>query len=399
MRALLSTSSRAFTLIEVMVAASIGLIILLGATNIATTMVRTTRIAGDAQALTTRAQLARNLLVPMLAATGDAWRVDNAFKTPFDSTSGAPGEAHCAPSTNLCTGPQIYPLRITDGGPGGSDSVRAIVPRPGPLESVQIKTLAGGVGIPVTCAGLPNVVAFDVQGTTTVPLAVGDLVILSKRDHVTVGVLATALPADASDPPITRTLSIDVGPVAELEFDDGGRTNCSAQSSYGNAFVVPVSVIDIRHNVGAIEFAESRTAAQALAPSFIRALEGIDDFQVRLEVARFPADGEPGAATLCTCETADVLQLDTSNEQRTFGDFPGLCTCPASERFNRDPLQGPVLRAIGLQLGLLIRGDATRDRDPTVVPGMFNRTNTIATDTFVRHRATFFVGLPNAHAF
>jgi prepilin-type N-terminal cleavage/methylation domain-containing protein len=249
MRALLSTSSRAFTLIEVMVAASIGLIILLGATNIATTMVRTTRIAGDAQALTTRAQLARNLLVPMLAATGDAWRVDNAFKTPFDSTSGAPGEAHCAPSTNLCTGPQIYPLRITDGGPGGSDSVRAIVPRPGPLESVQIKTLAGGVGIPVTCAGLPNVVAFDVQGTTTVPLAVGDLVILSKRDHVTVGVLATALPADASDPPITRTLSIDVGPVAELEFDDGGRTNCSAQSSYGNAFVVPVSVIDIRHNV------------------------------------------------------------------------------------------------------------------------------------------------------
>jgi hypothetical protein len=29
---------------------------------------------------------------------------------------------------------------------------------------------------------------------------------------------------------------------------------------------------------------------------------------------------------------------------------------------------------------------------------MFNRTSTIATDTFGRHRTTFFIGLANAHS-
>lgn len=396
---------RAFTLLEAMVAASVGLIILLGATNLATMMVRTTRIAGDNQALTTRAQLARGMLQPLLAGIGDGWRVDDIFTTPFAASTGAPGEAHCAPSTNLCAAgsPQVFPLAILDGGATGPDTLRAIVPRPGAIESVEILTRAGNAALPLDCSTLTAVQGFDVRGVTSTAWNPGDLVIVSKRDHMSVAVVAAGFGADPTTPAPTRTLQLDLGPPADLAFDDGGRTTpaCNAAASLRGAFVFPASVIDLRLAAGAIELAESRTAAQVLAPPFVRALEGIDDLQIRMEIARFPRDGVAGSASLCTTDGPGTLALQPGifDGGRTFSSVgAGASTCPAAEVLNRDPVVGTVHRITGLEVGLLIRGDAIRETAAVAVPGMFNRTGVVATDTFVRHRATFFIGLPNAHA-
>jgi type II secretory pathway pseudopilin PulG len=400
---------RAFTLLEAMVAASVGLIILLGATNLATMMVRTTRIAGDNQALTTRAQLARGMLQPLLAGIGDGWPVDDAFTSPFTSSTGAPGEAHCAPATNLCTAasPRVFPLTILDGGATGPDALRAIVPRPGAIESVQIQKLAGGIALPTNCTNLPAVPAFDVKGVTSTAWNTGDLVIVSnpKTNRVSVAVVVADFGADTTTPAPTRTLQLNLGPPADLAFDDGGRTPpsspCSAAASLQGAFVFPASVIDLRLASGAIELAESRTAAQVLDPPFVRALEGIDDLQIRLEIARFPRTGAAGSASLCTSNGPGTLasQPGIFDGGRTFSSVgAGASTCPAAGVLNDNPVVGDVYRITGLELGLLIRGDAIRETAAIAVPGMFNRTGTVATDTFVRHRATFFIGLPNAHA-
>lgn len=390
----MKNAARAFTLIEIMVAATIGVVILLGATTLATTMVRASRVAADGHALTTRAELARALIVPRLASIGDGWRVDDEWTTtPFSTTTGAPGEAHCAAATNACDSTNLVTvLKLNDGGTSGADSLKALVPRPNNTESVEVKGLPGGLVLPADCATLPNPVTLEVEGVTSVAWNAGDLVLVSRKEHVSIAKVQAVFNADTTVPAVARNLQLDLGAAAELQFDDGGRTTpCSARLSLATARILPVSVVQLRLTGNNLEIAESRTAAEALTPTFVPALENIDDLQFRVEYARFPKDAVAGAASLCTCETAANLKRNV-----TFG---AGCTCPAGDKVNKDTAVAPAYRVVGLQVGLLVRGDAVRDTAPTAVPGMFNRTATIVTDSFVRHRATFYVGLDNAHGF
>jgi hypothetical protein len=392
---------RAYSLLEAMVAASMGVVILLGATNLATMMVRAARTAGDSQTLTTRAQLARGLLQPLLGALGDAWLVDDGRG---GVPSGAPGEAHCVASTNVCAAPTanvVLPLRLVDGGASAPDELVALVPRPGSLESVEIIARGNGSALPNDCTTLSSTTTLDVRGVTSVPWPAGTLVLVTKQDHVTVArVAAVTFPADTTTPPATRDLTLDLGPPADLAVDDGGRGSggvalaaeaCSAFQSLRNARVMPLSQLRIRLVDSVLQIAESRTASQAANPTFVDALARVDDLQFRLEFARIPRDGDGGAASLCTCNNADILA-----GQKTFAD--GACTCVGTERPNRDGTVAPVHRLTGIEVGVLIRGEVAGAGPAAAVAGMFNRTGAGAPDAFRRHQTTMYIGLPNAHA-
>ncbi len=382
---------RAFTLIEVMVASSMGLVIVLAATSIATSMVRAARVAADGQALTTRAQIARGLILPALQSIGDGWQVDDiingAFASP--SSSGAMGEGYAVPSTNLGSGRKLFPLIISDGGPAAPDSLRAVIPRGGSLEPVQINSRGGGAALPTGCT--TTLTTFDVVGATTQAWEINDLVLVSQTNAVTVARVTASFPASTST--TTRLLSLDMGAAADLQFNDGGRTGCDAATSLFQARVFPISVIDLRLNAGSLEIAESRSSTTVASPEYVPALERVDDLQFRLEIARFPVDGGVGSATMCTCNTAAILDAETVPIAAP------NCSCSGTQRLNLNGSLGPALRIVGIQVGVLIRGDTQRNRPATAQKGLFNRTSNLANDAFVRHAATFYVGLPNAHAF
>jgi hypothetical protein len=386
----------AFSLIEAMVAGTIGIIILLGATNLAATMMRTARTAADGQALTTRAQLVRGVLQPLLTPLGDAWLVDDG-RGGF--ATGAPGQGHCVTSTGVCTpttGNVVMPLTLVDGGVNGSDELVALVPLAGALESVEILAKGDGTSLPNDCSSLATTQAFDVRGVTSTPWDAGALVMITKRDHVSVARVSTTFTANTTSPPATRDLELELGPAADLATDDGGRgigspalaaAPCSAFQSLRNARVLRVREVRVRAQGGQLQIAERDKANAAI--NFASAVTGIDDLQFRLEIARIPRDGDSGTASLCSCNTAAVLAGNNA--------FGTDCTCTSGERLNRDGTAAAVYRVTGIEVGVLVRGDVRREI-AAAVPGMFNRTSTSLNDSFRRHRTTLYIGLANAHA-
>lgn len=379
--------TRAFSLIEVMVASVASLIVLAGAVSFATAMASYSRKLGDDQVLNARIELARQLFQSELPNVGYGWPVDAQAAT---LRTGAPGPGHCVASTGLCAADSgILPLTIVNS-TSGPDALSVILPRDPDVDAVKLLSLSGGAPLPADCTSLTQPQTFDVQGETTAAWAAGDLVAVSRGGHVTVARVNTAFPADATSPPVVRQLVLDVGATNTLRFDDGGRAldaSCSAEASLLNARVYRVKQLRLRVDTTtrSLEVAESSTAAEVASPTFLALLENVDDLQIQLELARFPSTG---TASTCACNGSGVL---------TGAAFDATCTCTAGEVLNVDASAATVYRILGLKLALTMSG--TMDVRPAnlTTSGVFDRAGAVATDRKRRRVSTIYVGLPNAH--
>ena len=385
--------ARGFTLIELMVASAIGLIILTGATALATAMVRSVRSINEQMLLSTRSQMAQAVLLPTLSSAGFGWNVTSVIASPFTSTTGSFGAGHCVSSTNLCTGNTRYPVQITDS-TTAADALSILTPVDGSIESVQIRALNGNAPIPTNCtsSSMNSTVTFDVQGTTTRAWSVGDLVLISHSGHVTVSRVGSAFSTNTTMPLVTRQLTLDMGTNSNLQYDDGGSAvACSADGSLRGAKVFRIAEVRLRTSGGNLEMAVNDTASEVTTPSWLPVVQGVDDLQFRIVIARIPRTSDTtGTASQCTCNGSAFFDGASA--------FGTSCTCTATDRLNEDPAAAPVYRVLGFEVGVLMSGDQRQATGNVSYSGLFNRSGVVATDTRMRQKSVIFVGMPNAYA-
>ncbi|MDP2346053.1 MAG: prepilin-type N-terminal cleavage/methylation domain-containing protein [Deltaproteobacteria bacterium] len=380
--------SHGFSLIELMVASAAALVVLSGAISLATAMVRFSRGLADDQALSNDLALARQFLTSSLGNIGYGWSLDAQPSTCSTST-GAPGPGLCVASTGLCAvNGSILPLQLTNSSTG-PDALRAIVPRDPDIETVAIQTLSDGSALPGDCA-LAAPIGLAVVGITTKTWQAGDLVVVAKFGNVSVARVAADFSANATSPAPSRTLSLDLGGANALRLDDGLRSldaTCSALVSLQSAVVFRIKEVRMRVSGTNLEIAEIATAAAAAAPTFQAVLDGVDDLQIQLEVAKFPKDASGGTAESCLCNGSAALECSA---------FGAACTCIGTDRLNIATAANNANRLIGLRFGLKMRGALDTVDTARAVGGLFDRSGTVITDK-KRHRDSFiYVGLPNA---
>ena len=395
---------RAFSLIELMVASPMALMVLAGAMGIATGMMRYSRSMADEQTLSSEASLARQFLTASVANLGYGWLVDAPLSSPT-STTGAPATGHCVSSTNLCSGggdTTILPLDLSLNSTTGTDELRALVPRDPQAEAVQIQELSNAPYLSGSvCSTFTYEQSFTVKGTNNSQWVANDLVLVSKRGHVSVATVTQTF-AIGTDPAVARTLHIDMGD--KLYLDDGGRLpdddgGCNVMNSLLSARIFRIQRIAITQTTmadvdgnGTIKSLSLTTMKKASPAATAQAvLTNVEDFQAQIEIVKFPQTAVPPSTsvTSCDCNTTACLSGATFTSP--------ACTCSTSGRLNVDASVADVYRILGLRLGVVMQGTLDVRQANRNTKGLFdNSSTTIATD-MRRHRSTtLYVGLPNA---
>ncbi|MDP2339879.1 MAG: hypothetical protein Q8O67_02890 [Deltaproteobacteria bacterium] len=393
-------SAGGFTLVEVMVASVMAFIIVAAGSELAASMVRAIRKYEEQGELGSRASISSAFIKSALGSTAYNWTAEHVEAT---TTTGSFGEGHCALSTNICPSTKLMrPLEIcsslnvdetTCGAPTttSADAIKTVVPRDGTIEAVSIQDFSVGTLKGSTCSGTGNL-SFFVKGSTTEAWAIDDLVMVTNNSHVNVGRVAVAFPANA-DPAVQRTLQLDLGGLADFGLDDGGDSSaCSPSASLLKAEVMRIKQVIVKHDdaSSALRYGERSSAAGAMAFSDLTA--EVEDFGVRLEIARVPGPSSApvGVHNFCTADATTVLY----GANATLG--AGNCN---GERLNGNISVAPVLRVIGLQLGLVLRSSVATQIVNEQVRGVFDRAEVVADDKRLHRTIFFFLGLPNANAF
>lgn len=388
---------QAFTLIEVMVAAVIGFVIVATGSSLAASMVRATRKYEEQAELGARAATTAGYLKSTLSSAAYNWNA-----TQFVSgsaTTGSFGVGHCALSTNVCPASKtMLPLEVcsaptttatTCPAPTSTtaDAVKTLVPRDGTVEAVQIFDRTGTT-LPADCSIGTGTISFDVKGVTTSAWSVGDLVLISNGSHANLGRVAGPF-ATGADASLTRTLVLDIGDGADLALDDGNNgASCSATRSLKRATVMRVKFVVIKHDDTKKELQYAETANSATPLTFQTLVPDVEDFGARFEIARLPGGSSPtGSPRLCTADTSAIFLGGTT--------LTGACT---GERLNGNRSLTTLNRIVGLQLAVVFRSRIATQTFADPVNGVFDRTGVVANDLRLHRRSFFYVGLPNANS-
>jgi hypothetical protein len=382
-----------------MVASVMAFIIVAAGSELAASMVRAIRKYEEQGELGSRSSITASFMKSALGSTAYNWTAEHIVSSTV--TTGSFGEGHCAVSSNICPSTKtLRPLEIctsigvnetTCPAPTttSSDAIKTIVPRDGTIEAVTIQDLSVGT-LGSSCSGTGNL-TFRVKGSTRTAWVVDDLVMVTNNSHVNVGRVAVDFPANV-DLSVERTLELDLGAAADFDLDDGGPLgDCSPKASFLRAEVMRIKQVIVKHDNATKTLLYGERASAAGTMAFSDLTTEVEDFGVRLEAVRVPG---PSAAPVgvhgsCVSDTSDIFYT---------GAAFGAGTCSGNP-LNGNIAQGPVVRVIGMQLGVVLRsGIATQIADETDT-GVFDRPGTVASDKRLHRKSFFFLGLPNANAF
>lgn len=377
-----------FTLLEIIIASTMGILILTAASSLTLSIMKAGRTITEMQALVSRLSLARSYLQPQLSNIGYGWSATN--NNAASVSTGTFGQGYCVSSSGVCSSTgAILPLTLTDS-TTGTDQLQVIVPRDSVVEAL---TFTSAASIPAGTTAMPF--AKDPSGTITSDWSAGDLVLMmttSTVDHsnsLSSGfALVTSLTGSAPAGTYTDASPASTGfPIA---CDSSGALNICDYTST-SFYVIRVASVRVRVNSGALQTHRATTTIEALTvstdASWRSVLSNVDDLQFQLEILRTPLNG---AATLCTANTSAVLS------GALFSTVSALTTCTGAEALRTD-IDSTLAsnRLVALKVGLTVRSNVV-DGPGLATAGLFNRTTSFAADGRTRHSATFFIGLPNA---
>jgi hypothetical protein len=387
-------------LIEVIVASTIAFILVGAAAEMSSAMGRSVRKVEAQADLGVRTAIAHGFLQRELAPMAFNWNVTAVTNTSTGATTGSFGPGNCNPATNMCSliGNDYYPIRICKSSTVSStvcdapsateaDAVVSFMPRDPVIEAMVIRSKSDGLAFATDCALATNPVAVKVTGTNTQAWADGDLVLVSKPNHVSIGILKTALAVNA-DQTLQRVVSIDLGATSGtigLNADDGGRTSCSTRDSLLAANVVRIKQVIMRldesagsSTYGNLLMGVKTTAAGAMVWSPI--IPDVDDLQFQFELAKIDSVTEVGS--FCTSDTSNLWTGGT------------IASCGGP--LNRDSTSGNVIRVLGLRAAFSVRSRIESEMFSRPTPLLFDRTGPTGSDKRLRRTLNMFLGTPNA---
>jgi hypothetical protein len=392
-------SRRGFTILEVLVASSIAFILIAAATEMALAMGRSVRKVEAQADLGVRTAIAHGFLQRELAAAAFQWRVS---QDVGGVNTGSFGAGNCAPASNVCSlvNGHFYPVRICRSSTVNStqcdapasteaDALVTYAPRDPIVEALVIRTKSDGLPFPTDCSLPTNPVLVRATGMNTVPWADGDLVLVAKANHVSVGVLRTALPAN-TDPAQLRSVSIELGPTSAtggLANDDGGRSGCSLRDSLLSASVFRIKqvIVKLDEQIGSASRRNLLLGTRSTANGPLTwnpIVPDVDDLQFQFDIAK--VDAQTKAGSFCTSDTSDLW---------TGGS---IASCGGPLARTADVAAGRnLVRLLGLRAGIVLRSRVESDFVTRPIPLLFDRTGPTGSDRRMRRVVNMFLGLPN----
>ena len=395
-----SGRSRGFTLIEVIVASTIAFILVAAAAEMSSAMGRSVRKVEAQADLGVRTAIAHGFMQRELAPMAFNWNVTAVTNTTTGASTGSFGSGNCNPATKICSliGNDYYPIRICKSStvssttcdapsPTEADAVVSFMPRDPVIEAMVIRSKGDGLAFPTDCTLATNPVSVKVSGTNTLQWADGDLVLVSKANHVSLGVLKTSLGTNA-DLALQRVISIDLGATSGsggLNADDGGRASCSARDSLLSANVVRIKqvILKLDETVGSttnrnLMMGVKTTAAGAMVWNPI--IPDVDDLQFQFELAKI--DSATKVGSFCTSDTSNL--------------WTGASIASCGGSLNRLSTAGNVIRVLGLRAAFSVRSRIESEMISRPIPLLFDRTGPTGTDKRSRRTINMFLGTPNA---
>jgi|GEM_PF-5536606 len=393
---------RAFTLLEVIVASTIAFILVGAAAEMSSAMGRSVRKIESQADLGVRTAIAHGFMQRELAPMAFNWNTTNET-TGLNTGSFGPG--NCAISSGVCNlqNGAFFPIRLCKSSTVTSticdapsateaDAVVSYMPRDPVVESMVVRSKGDGLSLPADCTSFTtNPASLRVAGTNTVAWSDGDLVLVSRANHASIGVLKTNLAVHTSAT-IQRTIAVDLGrssATAGLALDDGGRTaSCSARDSLLGASIIRIKqvILTLDEKPGSPTFRNlmigvRNTSAGPLIWSTV--IPDVDDLQFQFEMARVDASSKTGS--FCTSDTSDLF---------AGGTIPS-CGGPLVREANATAGRH-LIRVLGLRAGFTLRSSIETEPTPRPWPLIFNRTGPTGSDRRARRLVFMFLGTPNA---
>lgn len=388
-------------MVEVIVASTIAFILVAAAAEMSSAMGRSVRKVEAQSDLGVRTAIAHGFLQREMAPMAFNWNVTAVTNATTGATTGSFGPGNCNPATNMCSyiGNDYYPIRIcksstvsstTCDAPSATeaDAVVSFMPRDPLVEAMVIRSKGDGLAFPTDCSLATNPVSVRVTGTNTLQWSDGDLVLVSKPNHVSIGILKTSMGTNA-DSALQRTISIDLGASngsGGLNADDGGRTSCSVRDSLLAANVIRIKQVIVRLD----ETAGSPTADSILmgvkttasgATVWSPVIPDVDDLQFQFELAKVDASTKVGS--FCSSDTSNLWTGST------------ITSCGGP--LNRTPGPGAnVVRVLGLRAAFVARSTIESETVTRPQTLLFDRTGPIGSDRRLRRTINMFLGTPNA---
>ncbi len=397
--------SRAFTLVELMVASAIAAILVAAGAELASAMARNVKKSEEQSEIGVRGAIAHSFLQSELGSAAYNWNTPQAIGL---TNTGSFGPGNCASTTGICAlaGGKFFPLRICKSSTVGSttcddpvvteaDALMTYTPRDPLVEAVRIRSMGDLSAIPTSC-GLTNPAALRISGKNSRLWAAGDFVLVSHQGHSSIAVVAADFAADTTEPTGGRTISLDFDTTnsgSGLGIDDGDRPECNPRASLLTASVMRIQqvIVKLDETPGSPTFKNllvRKRVSTADTSGFSPIISNVDDFQVRLDLARITTVVSPAVAATSFC-TVDNTSIFAG----------GAIAACGGDRLNADPTTLNSLRVIGMNIALVLRTSVQTENGVSPIPFQFDRTGPTASDKRFRRIVSNYVGLPNASSF